>query len=260
MRNFDAIRNLSVMATLLAGALLVNACGDDEETTEGSSTPDATTDVEGSGDAMMPDATDDTTMPDTDDDTTMPDTDDDTTMPDTDEGSGMTFPTDCLSADGEALEVTEAAPEAATDACLSDADLAIINGDVSPTSVAGDCGLNNLGANDAGTCSLFCVAGGTGLSNECSSCYAATVVCSIENCLAPCAADPGSDACGACQVESGCTAAFYECSGLPNETEGSGTEGSGTEGSGTEGSGTEGSGTEGSGTEGSGTEGSGTEG
>ncbi len=63
-------------------------------------------------------------------------------------------------------------------------------------------------------------------SDECTNCYVADVGCSIQNCLTDCAAGP-TDACNACRLEKGCTAAFYGCSGLPVPGSGSGGSGNG---------------------------------
>lgn len=63
-------------------------------------------------------------------------------------------------------------------------------------------------------------------SDECTNCYVADVGCSIQSCLTDCAAGP-TDACNACRLEKGCTAAFYECSGLPIPGSGSGGNGNG---------------------------------
>jgi hypothetical protein len=96
--------------------------------------------------------------------------------------------------------------------CDNDADIALIEaGGV--TGAAQDCGLGCLGDEDASLCSSRCVLENTGVTAGCSTCYADTVVCSIENCLAPCAADPTSSACGSCQLGF-CIDDFNFCSGL----------------------------------------------
>lgn len=210
MRSDLSTRLLSLLAAIALSTSLV-ACGDDEEETtdsgsdagvdsgadadpgDGSSTPDSSTGTDTGG-------TEDTSAP---------------------------APTDCFDGSengGQPLTVTEPTPPAGlTNACTNEADLAIIEGGtVVPTDVAGGCGLNNLGAGDARACALHCVAQGTELSLECSSCYAATVACAIINCVGQCAADPGSAECQTCRDENGCTAEFYACSGLPEPTEGSG--------------------------------------
>ena len=98
------------------------------------------------------------------------------------------------------------------DACINDADLVILGGDTNVTGEAQDCGLACLGDADPGACSATCVEDATGLTTDCAGCYAGTVVCSIENCLAQCATDPTSEACATCQAEN-CLDEFYTCTG-----------------------------------------------
>jgi hypothetical protein len=82
------------------------------------------------------------------------------------------------------------------------------------TAQATDCGIGCLGDDDVATCSVTCLVGATGLSVECSACYAGMVGCSKDNCLAECLAEPGSEACSNCQTEAGCFDDFYACSGM----------------------------------------------
>jgi hypothetical protein len=217
-----SFRTLALLAALSLASVNLVACSDDEEVvTPGA---DAGTDAATDGSTTEPDAAEpDATQPDaTQPDAVEPDaTQSDATPP--------TFATDCVGPLGDALTITEATPAAdLTEQCTNEVDGAIIQGGtVDPTGVAGDCGLNNIAAADPRTCATFCVQSGTELSAGCSSCYAATVACAINNCLAQCAADPGSADCQTCRDANGCTAAFYACSGLPDPSEGSG-EGSGT--------------------------------
>lgn len=217
-----SFRTLALLAALSIASINLAACGDDEEETtpDGGTTADAGTDTATDGSTTEPDASEpDAAMPDaTEPDASMPDaTEPDAAEPDTTE---PTFPTDCVGPEGDALPVTEATPaEGLTEQCTNEADLAVIEGGtVDPTGVAGDCGLNNIAVADPRTCATFCVQDGTELSSGCSSCYAATVACAITNCLAQCAADPGSEDCNTCRDENGCTSAFYACSGLPEPT------------------------------------------
>jgi len=207
-----SFRTLAIFAVLSASSFNLVACSDDEEVvTPGA---DAGTDTATDGSTTVPDAAEpDATVPDA--------TEPDVTAPD---ATAPGFATDCVGPLGDALTITEATPSAdLSGQCTNDTDLAIIEGGtVDPTGVAGDCGLNNIAAADPRTCATFCVKSGTELSSGCSSCYAATVACAINNCLAQCAADPGSADCGTCRDENGCTAAFYACSGLPDPSEGSG--------------------------------------
>lgn len=207
-----SFRTLAIFAVLSASSFNLVACSDEEE--EVTPSADAGADTAMDGSTTAPDATEpDATVPDA--------TEPDVTAPDaTDPG----FATDCVGPLGDALTITEATPSAdLSGQCTNFTDLAIIDGGtVDPTGVAGDCGLNNIAAADPRTCATFCVKSGTELSSGCSSCYAATVACAINNCLAQCAADPGSADCEVCRDENGCTAAFYACSGLAAPGEGSG--------------------------------------
>lgn len=217
-----SFRTLALFAALTVSSFNLVACSDDEE--EVTPGADAGADTATDGSTTVPDATEpDATTPDaTEPDATTPDaTEPDATAPDATEPG---FATDCVGPLGDALTITEATPAAdLTGQCTNDTDLAIIEGgEVDPTGVAGDCGLNNIAAADPRTCATFCVKDGTDLSSGCSSCYAATVACAINNCLAQCAADPGSADCQTCRDDNGCTAAFYACSGLPEPSEGSG--------------------------------------
>jgi hypothetical protein len=63
-------------------------------------------------------------------------------------------------------------------------------------------------------CAVTCIVDDTGMSAECSTCYAALVACTIDNCLTECGAAPASDACTQCQIDSGCRSDFDDCSGL----------------------------------------------
>jgi hypothetical protein len=107
------------------------------------------------------------------------------------------------------------------DACLNDADLTLLNSDDEldfVTDEAQDCGLSCLPEDDPGTCAETCLGEATGLSADCSGCYAGVVVCSINNCLASCAADPDSEECATCQEEN-CLPDYYACRGELPETE-----------------------------------------
>ncbi len=80
-------------------------------------------------------------------------------------------------------------------------------------SSARSCGLSCLASSDE-SCASDCIQQDTGMSQECSDCYAASVACATENCLAQCGADPSSEACEQCQIDAGCRDDFYTCSGL----------------------------------------------
>ena len=99
------------------------------------------------------------------------------------------------------------------DACLNDADQQIA-AEIDLTAEATTCALGCLSDTDPIGCSDTCLKENTGISDACGGCYTATVKCTFDNCLAQCAADPSSDACGTCQEENNCITDFYTCSGL----------------------------------------------
>jgi hypothetical protein len=108
---------------------------------------------------------------------------------------------------------------AEANACTNDADTAVLadGGDEAVAGTAGDCGLGCLGEDGEAAqreCAITCIVADHALSNECAGCYGDIVACSIRECLAPCATDPGGEACATCQVEAGCVDAFNTCTGL----------------------------------------------
>lgn len=101
--------------------------------------------------------------------------------------------------------------------CTNDGDLAIITGgQVDATGEATTCGLGCLSqpSDQQEQCSLDCVINATGLSSACAGCYASSIKCTIDECVAQCAANPESDGCLQCREDKGCTPTFYTCSGL----------------------------------------------
>lgn len=80
--------------------------------------------------------------------------------------------------------------------------------------VSGSCGQGCVASSDE-NCSRDCILEKLDMTSACATCYADTVKCTIDNCLAECIADPAAAECTQCQVDSGCRAAFDECSGLP---------------------------------------------
>jgi hypothetical protein len=78
----------------------------------------------------------------------------------------------------------------------------------------GLCGQQCLGNADEAGCTVMCIADATSMSAECSICYATLAGCARNNCLSECAAEPTSDPCTQCQIDSGCRAMFDTCSGL----------------------------------------------
>ena len=129
----------------------------------------------------------------------------------TDTGATDTSVTDTGPSDTGLADTT---PIVTTDLCINAADRAVLAGDgtATVTDAAQDCGLGCLGNADPGACAGACVATETGLSIGCAGCYADSVVCWITNCLAPCAADPDSRACGECQTAN-CIDDFNACTG-----------------------------------------------
>lgn len=191
----------ALLCGLFALSFAFAACDDEDDPKPDTTTPDTT-----APDTTAPDTTaPDTTAPDTTEpDTTAPDTSTpDTTEPDT------------------AQPDTTMPDTTPTGACTNAADMTIIQANnPSPTDIAGQCGINCLADPDPQACALDCVINGkgnipgTGLSAGCAGCYAATVKCAIDNCVAVCL-DPGSAECATCRENAGCNDAFYTCSGLP---------------------------------------------
>ena len=104
--------------------------------------------------------------------------------------------------------------ELIVDACVAMADQDIINDEmIDQSEEARSCGLANIAASDPVAESQTCIIEATGLSEDCAFCYAETVGCSIDNCVAPCAADAAGADCRLCQEDNGCITRFEECSG-----------------------------------------------
>jgi len=96
--------------------------------------------------------------------------------------------------------------------CQNDMDCPFV-ADGTARITAGECGKGCVGKVE--TCSRDCIVMMLQMSSECATCYADTVNCTIMNCVSECYADPESDGCKQCQVDSGCRSAFDTCSGLP---------------------------------------------
>lgn len=75
------------------------------------------------------------------------------------------------------------------------------------------CGKGCIG--EAASCASDCIVDELAMSNECASCYADFVNCTIKNCVGACLDDPNSDGCHECQETKGCRGTFNTCSGLP---------------------------------------------
>ena len=108
-----------------------------------------------------------------------------------------------------------------TQACKSDT--ATICGNDLPT-IAGKCGASCFAAGGddptQASCVASCVndglsAGSAAIGAACMACYTGDVECARKNCAVMCGLAPTSDNCATCRITNGCTAGFYECSGLP---------------------------------------------
>ncbi len=113
--------------------------------------------------------------------------------------------------------------------CIADV-VAICGNDVTTTTE--ECGADcymNMAADDAtqDKCVSSCVAGSIPLSDSCLVCYVADVGCARDNCKLICGLQPTSASCLSCRVSNGCTAAFFSCSGLPDEVTDTGAAGAG---------------------------------
>jgi hypothetical protein len=113
--------------------------------------------------------------------------------------------------DGAPTDNVDCDPEEAT-TCQNEQDCPfVIDGTARVT--AGTCGQGCLGKEES--CAVECITAELAMSQECATCYAQTVACTVQNCLSECLADTEAEKCKVCQVDSGCRAAFNDCSGLP---------------------------------------------
>ncbi len=173
--------NMGLVAAIGALALLATGCdSNDGDTTPITDTSDAQAEVE--DDTVE----DDTVEDDTVEDDTTGDVTDDTVQP--------------------------------AGACTNAADLAIVSTE-NVNGTASSCGLGCLGEADERQCSITCIQQTHTITDECAGCYGDIVACTITNCVGECAADPSAAVCTQCQQDAGCTAAFYECTGLTPPSE-----------------------------------------
>ena len=204
------MKKLLTIVAMLALCASVTACGSDDKKDE--PTPDVTADDTAGDDAVVDE---DVTIPEEDvtipeEDVTIPE--EDVTIPEED----VTIPEEDVTIPEEDLTVEEdIVVEPVVDGCVNEADGAIIleKGD-EISAFAKECGMACLAEDDIVACATPCVEEKTGLSADCSSCYVGIILCTINACAAQCIADPDAPECLACQVENGCYAAFYGCSGL----------------------------------------------
>ena len=96
------------------------------------------------------------------------------------------------------------------DACTNAAD-AKIRMDKDVKGISAKCGQTSLGDPMQ---TYDCIKAGTSLSDDCTSCYADSVVCAAKNCIAMCLSAPMSQACSDCR-QMYCNPAFEACSGVP---------------------------------------------
>ena len=94
-------------------------------------------------------------------------------------------------------------------ACTNAADAAVLMTKDAKT-ISADCGKQNLAAEPA---TFNCIKMGTGLSDDCTSCYDDSVVCAADHCIGMCITDPMSQPCTDCR-QMYCVPAFQKCSGL----------------------------------------------
>lgn len=98
--------------------------------------------------------------------------------------------------------------------CVNDTDCDFVE-DGTFRATAKNCLLNScLGNSDEAGCTADCMVEEISSTLECSTCYGASAACSSEHCLTECFADVDSPGCVECQADSGCTEAFFTCSGL----------------------------------------------
>ena len=198
--------NRPLFLLLLISSLVAFGCDDDTPATDaGTDTGPADT---GTGDADPGDADPgDTSVPT---DSSVPT---DTGTPDT----GTPCPTD-----DDYYDTTGSAFCTGNDADLA----AISRTDYGPdmdqdiSGMAGDCGRACISDPDVQTCTQACLVDETDASAECSDCFAGTVACAFDLCIAVCADPSMATECDACRVGTNecsfdCLAGFYTCTGIP---------------------------------------------
>ncbi len=94
-------------------------------------------------------------------------------------------------------------------ACTNAADT-MIRTDKDVRTIAAGCGQKSLGDPMQ---TYDCIKMGTGLSDNCTTCYADSVVCAAKNCLSKCLSAPMSQECSDCR-QMFCNPAFDACSGI----------------------------------------------
>jgi hypothetical protein len=105
----------------------------------------------------------------------------------------------------------DATGDAAPPACTNPSDQAIASNSAATGMAANDCGLMCFGMDP--DCNTSCMIMKTGFSRLCAQCWADSIACASEHCLAPCVKGRDDPDCQACTAQF-CTPAFHACSGL----------------------------------------------
>jgi hypothetical protein len=175
-------------AVSLAFLLSAAACSSDKKTT----TPDTGVTVSDGGPADTASA--------------------DTAAPDT--ASADTGPAMCVGSFSTISRTTLGAATAPTGGCAASADLDLICS-INVADITAACGVACATTMGGATCVPTCVKAKAALTDACIGCYAQAVQCAQVNCLAVCLSDSKGMPCTQCQIDHGCRAAFFTCSGLP---------------------------------------------
>jgi len=107
---------------------------------------------------------------------------------------------------------SDGGPGQAQDACLNDADRAIMEApefEQRSTDCATPCALDP----NVAECTASCLVEDAGLSPACAACNGSNVACGARECLVECVADSASEPCRTC-VEANCAAEYHRCTGL----------------------------------------------
>ena len=144
-------------------------------------------------------------------------------------GSGGSAPSHCVGNNAEFTSAEFLAQTVPDKACSSTSDVSTVCANNMPV-IVGTCGASCLQMSDEAACVAGCVQDGLSpksepLSEECLACYGADIQCAKSHCLGSCGPAPTSEDCAKCRRDSGCAAAFYDCSGLPEPGDGGGGEG-----------------------------------
>lgn len=151
----------------------------------------------------------------------------------TGEDTGNTDSGDTANTDSGDTATTDTEDTAAQGACQNEADLAI-HGDPAydPFEKAVACGLDSISLLLSANWDAFAAAFSTCMSDPtyrgdsryaftlteaCTDCYGAHVLCVAEFCINACGPDPSAQGCVDCQESAGCYDNFATCSGFPRQ-------------------------------------------